>query len=341
MSASWQGWRTFIKWRKHTRVLILKIFKRMDNRTVLKGVRQWKSFATHDKEEKVKLQRFAAKILNHAVNGALKSWMGYRIKRKRARFLIIKICRKLDNLLANKAVAQWKSFIVEFKRSIEDRRLMLAQRGVARSRMRNKITEQFQALIKATWAALRQIVNEARATKEKLVRLTSKWTGNSQKAFWGHWQQYRAVIKARKQAVGRSGVNIYRRAIARGFTTWVVHALEFKCAKFEDEVREKTDVLQQQTKVIVELSNFIFANFGLPTEAGGLTDLDGGAAEFADAVNRLPGGPHVRPPPLPSAHTRALSVAVNGLPGGMPGGPRDTRPPTPGSSYAGSPTFRG
>jgi hypothetical protein len=206
--------------------------------------------------------------MNRALHGSLKSWNVFVAWRKGARALLLKIFRKLDSIVLNKAVLQWKFFLMELKRSIEEREVLLAKRGIIRNRTLKKIKEDFRGLIKASWAALRLVVIEARAVSQKTQRLTLKFAGRAQKVCWSQWQSYHTMLKARKKAIGRSGMGIYRRAIARGFSTWLVHCLEWKCEKVQEDAREKSQVLQQQTAVIVELSNFIFSHLGLPIEPG-------------------------------------------------------------------------
>ena len=87
--------------------------------------------------------------------------------RKGARALLLKIFRKLDSIVLNKAVLQWKFFLMELKRSIEEREVLLAKRGIIRNRTLKKIKEDFRGLIKASWAALRLVVIEARAVSQK------------------------------------------------------------------------------------------------------------------------------------------------------------------------------
>ena len=43
--------------------------------------------------------------------------------------------------------------------------------------------------------------------------------------------------------------------------------LSAEFARLKEEAEEKTSILQQQTAVIVELSNFIFSHLGLPAVA--------------------------------------------------------------------------
>ena len=273
-SLSLDSWIEFVDLRKRARVLIFKVFHKLENLELHKGIMTWREFlakliaSKKEKEQKaVRVQRLLAKIRHHTVNASYITWLSFVQWRKHSRSLLVKIFSQLDHYATFKGMLHWKSFVAKVGRFIEDREVMLTHRSVARSRMLKKIQENDQALIRAVWGALRQIINEAHAVKQKLERLASKLSGNSQKACWGKWRCYRAILNARKRALRHSAVGIYRRVISKSFSTWKMCRLSAEFARLKEEAEEKTSILQQQTAVIVELSNFIFSHLGLPAVA--------------------------------------------------------------------------
>jgi hypothetical protein len=273
-SLSLDSWIEFVDLRKRARVLIFKVFHKLENLELHKGIMTWREFlakliaSKKEKEQKaVRVQRLLAKIRHHTVNASYITWLSFVQWRKHSRSLLVKIFSQLDHYATFKGMLHWKFFVAKVGRFIEDREVMLTHRSVARSRMLKKIQENDQALIRAVWGALRQIINEAHAVKQKLERLASKLSGNSQKACWGKWRCYRAILNARKRALRHSAVGIYRRVISKSFSTWKMCRLSAEFARLKEEAEEKTSILQQQTAVIVELSNFIFSHLGLPAVA--------------------------------------------------------------------------